>query len=113
MDGDRLAEAADAADLDVDDAAGLHIDGGEGVAPVANRFVQTNVRFEAFLQHGAKVEVVVPERLLDHEQIELVPAGDVGEVLHPLGGGGIAAYGDVGTAVAHGLEDLIGPAGRA
>ena len=29
------------------------------------------------LQHGVEVEVVVPERLLDHHQVELVPADDV------------------------------------
>ena len=91
MDGDRFAKAADAANLDVDDAAGLHIDRGEGVAPVADGFVEADVRSEAFLQHGVKVEVVVPERLLDHEQVELVPAGDVVEVLHPVGGVGVAA----------------------
>src|SRR5258708_15090012 len=46
MDGDGFAEASDAADLDVDDAAGLHIDRGEGVAPVADGFVETDVGFE-------------------------------------------------------------------
>src|SRR5207253_1421785 len=109
----RLAEAADAADLDVDDAAGFHIDGGEGVAAVADGFVETDVGFEAFLEHGVEVEVVVPERLLDHEQVEFVPACDVVEVLHAIGGVGVAAQGDVGPAVADGLEDFGVPAGLA
>ena len=91
VDGDGLGEAADAADLDVDDAAGLHVDGGECVAAVANGFVETDAGVEALLQHGVEVEVVVPERLLDHEQVELVPAGDVVEVRHAVGGVGVAA----------------------
>ena len=44
VDGDGFAEAADTADLDVDDAAGLHLDGGEGVAAVADGFVETDGR---------------------------------------------------------------------
>ena len=113
VDGDGFAEAADAADLDVDDAAGLHVDCGEGVAAVANGFVETDGGLEALLQHGVEVEVVVPEGLLDHQQVELVPAGDVVEVLHAVGGVGVAAERDVRPAVANGLEDVVVPAGLA
>ena len=43
MHGDCLAEATDTADLDVDDAAGLHGDGGERVAAIADGFVETDM----------------------------------------------------------------------
>ena len=81
MYGDGLAEAAHTTDLDVDDAAGLHVDGSERVAAIADGFVETDSGLEALLQHGMEVEVVVPERLLDHEQIELVPGRRCGRSL--------------------------------
>src|SRR5208282_4972712 len=65
--GDRLGESTYAPQLDVDDPARLHLDGGQSIAPVVNGFVEADGSIEASLQHGVEVEVVVPERLLDHE----------------------------------------------
>jgi len=40
--GDGLGESADAAELDIDDLAGLHFDGGESVAAIVNRLIETD-----------------------------------------------------------------------
>jgi hypothetical protein len=113
MDGDGLGEASYATDFDVDDAAGVHVDGGEGVAAVAYGFVEADRGVEALLQHGVEVEVVVPEGLLDHEQFELVPLGDVVEVDDAVCGVGVTTELDIGPAAAHLFEDFGVPAGLA
>jgi hypothetical protein len=50
--GDGLRESAHAAQLDVDDLARLHLDGGQRVAAVADGLVKADGRVEALLQHG-------------------------------------------------------------
>ena len=113
VDGDGFGEAADAAYLDVDDLAAAEFEGGARVAAVADALVEADAGLDAALQHGVEVEVVVPERLLDHEQIELVPVGDVVDVVEAIGGVGVAAEQDVGPALAHHGEDVGVPAGLA
>ena len=105
MDCDGLAEAADAADFDVDDAAGLHSDSGQSVAAVSDRLIEADVRAEALLQHGMEVKVVVPERLLDHNQVELIPAYDVVQISHPIGRVGVATQDNLGPSFADGFEE--------
>ena len=69
-----FGEAAHAAELDVDDAAGVHRDGLLGVMRRADAFVETDRRFELGLQLGVIDDLVVRQRLLDHHQIEFVQA---------------------------------------
>ena len=59
------------------------------------------------LQHGVVVEVVVPERLLDHHPGPASPADDDFGVLEFVGGVGIAAGGDAGPAVADSVETSV------
>jgi len=106
VNGDGFAEAADSPALDVDDAAGFHVDRGESVAAVADGLVEADGGVEALLQQGVEVEVVVPEGLLDHKQVELLPVGDAVRVTHVVSGVGVATESDVGPAVADGLEDF-------
>src|SRR5271155_3801858 len=113
MHGDSFAEASDTTDLDIDDAAGLHGDGCERVTAIADGFIEAYGGLEALLQQGVEVEVVPPERLLDHEQVETVPVGDVFQVLHPIDGVGVTAEGDIGPALAYGFEDVGIPTGLA
>ncbi len=113
VDRDSLAEATHTAHLDVDDLAGLHVDGCQRVTAVTDRFVEANGCRNAFLQHGMEVKIVVPERLLNHQQFKLVPAGDVVEVLHPVGGVRIAAQQNLRPARPHRFEDACVPAGLA
>src|SRR5215469_764613 len=110
VDGDRLTEAADPADLDVDDLARAHIDSRKRVAAIADGFVKADRCLDALLQHGVEVEVVVPEGLLNHQQAELVPRRDVIKVLEPVGGVCIAAEHDVVPALSDSLKDMVVPA---
>src|SRR5271169_4204836 len=74
--GDGLGESTDASQLEVDDLARLHLDGGQRITAVANGFVEADGCLQALLEHGMVVEIVVPQRLLDHEQIESVKGDD-------------------------------------
>src|SRR5271169_2678079 len=110
VDADGLAEAADPANFDVDDLAGLHVDCGERVTAVADGFVEADGSFHAPLQHRVEVEVVCPQRLLDHHQVELVPGDDGIHILHAIGGVGVATEQDFRPAVADGGEEFYVPA---
>ena len=70
MHGDRLGEASDPPDLDVDDAARAQFEGGFGVARAADGFIQADRRLQVLLQSRVEVEIVAPQRLLDHQQLE-------------------------------------------
>ncbi len=74
---DGFGKSAHAAELDVDDLARLHLDRRQRIATVANGFIEADRRIRALLQHGVVVEVVVPEWLLDHEQIKLIEGREV------------------------------------
>src|SRR5580658_2947364 len=67
-----FAESAYASDFDVDDAAcpGLERNGRGTCAD--DRFIEANRGAQFFLQAGVVVDVVVPQRLLDHQQVELI-----------------------------------------
>jgi len=52
-------------------------DGGERVSSISNRLVKTDRRIEPLLQHGVVIEVVVPEGLLDHQQVERIKGHQV------------------------------------
>src|ERR1700722_428379 len=106
MDGDRFAEAADPPQLDVYDAAGLHFDRRQRIASIANRFIQTNGSIQTLLQHGVEVKVIRPQRLLDHQQVELIETDQVVSVPEAVCGVGIAAQTNFRPAVANCFEHL-------
>ena len=70
-------------------------------------------RVHALLQHRVIVEIVVPEGLLDHEQIESFERHQVVRVFEAVGGVGVAAEHDSRPARANVIEDLDVPAGLA
>ena len=69
---DRFAESADAARLDVDDAAGAGGDRLAGNPHRLDRLVQADRRLQPPLQRRMIGHIVVVERLLDHHQAERV-----------------------------------------
>ena len=87
---DRLAVAADAARLDVDDPAGAERDAPPRAARSewidSSRQIGVGIRA---LQRGVIADVVVVERLLDHHQLESVERGQVVGVAERVGGVGI------------------------
>ena len=60
---------ADAAELDVDDAAGTQLDRGGSVMSVVNGFVEANGGANLRLQFSMIENIVPGERLFDHHEI--------------------------------------------
>ena len=60
VDGDSLAESANAADFDVDDAAGAVLNRSLRIASAANGFIETDCGLKLLLEVGVKVEIVIP-----------------------------------------------------
>ena len=65
-----LEQAAQAADLDVDDPAGPQVERLAGVVGRVNALVEADRRLELGLEPGVVDDVVVGQRLLDQEQVE-------------------------------------------
>src|ERR1700733_2401637 len=78
--------SADAAQLHIDDFAGADFDGGAGVLDVMDAFVEADRSFELALQRGVGIDVVVPQRLLDHDQVEGVEPLQVRSVFQAISG---------------------------
>src|SRR5580698_8045894 len=57
------------------------------------------------------VDVVVPEWLFDHQQIELVELAQMLDLVESVGGVGIATQSDVSPARANSLQNIEVPAG--
>ena len=76
---DRLGdgETADTPRLDVDDLPRAELDHVGRTIDVGDRFVETNARLEAPLQLGVPNDVIAPQRLLDHDEVERVELGEV------------------------------------
>ena len=70
MDLAGLQEAAHAASFDVDHSARAEADRGPRVVRGADRLVEADRGVDPALQRGVVEEVVVAERLFDHQQLE-------------------------------------------
>src|ERR1700757_1166293 len=98
VDRQRFAETAHAADFDVDDSAGSRFHSGSSYTGAFDRFVQAYCGAQFLLQARVIVDVVIPQRLLDHEEIELIELSQVLHLVERVGGVRIAAQRDVGPA---------------
>src|SRR6266404_6999580 len=88
MDLLRRRVPADASQLDVDDLAGTQRDRRPRVLQRVNAFVQANRRFEPLLQFHVTVQILPPQRLLDHHQvisIELLQQRPVRRAIRGIG----------------------------
>ena len=65
--------------------------GNRGSAGADDRLVETNGGAQFFLQAGVVKNVVVPERLFDHQQVELIEGAQVLDLIERVGGVGVAA----------------------
>src|SRR5215469_18359235 len=106
-----FAEAAQASNLDVDDAAGAAFDRGGGIARAFDRLVKTDGGVQFALQAGVVEDVIVPQRLLDHQQVKLIELAQVLDFVEGIGGVSVAAEQDVGPPRADFFEDVYVPAG--
>jgi len=81
----RAGVTADAAELYVDDAAGAEFNGSLCVAQMVNRLIETNLRLDLLLKFCVQIDVVPPEGLLDHQQIEVVEFAQQFGVIESIG----------------------------
>src|SRR5690349_7696440 len=72
MNCNGLSEAAHPSHLDVDDPACAKFNSGFGVSRIMNGLIQTDRCLQFTLQFCVAQDVVMPQRLLDHEQVELL-----------------------------------------
>ena len=89
--------AADPAGLDVDDLGGAQLDGVGGDGQRDDRLVEAHRRADRPGQLGVAEQVVLGERLLDEQEVELVEPGQVLDVLAGVRGVGIDLQRHVGT----------------
>src|SRR5215469_16462485 len=106
MDTFCLREASDSADFDVDDAASTEFQGSFRIAGIANGFVQADPGPELFLQAGMKIDVVVPQWLFDHHQVELIELPQVLQLPDAVGRIGVTAERDLRPARADSFEHV-------
>ena len=81
-----FAVPADAAELDINDAAGFQFDGGQCVPGIVDAFVEADGRLNLGLQFRMRVNVVPMERLLDHEQLKFIELSEMGGVFEAVSG---------------------------
>src|ERR1700687_1848420 len=110
MDFQRFGESANAANLDIDNSAGAGFDGERSAARTDDRLVQANRSAQLFLQARVVVDVVVPERLLDHQQIEWIELSQVLDLIEGISGIRVATQSDVSPARADAFEHVQVPA---
>src|SRR5215471_3119826 len=109
VDRNCFIEAAYAPDLDVDDAAGAQLGRGLSVAAPVNRFIQADRRLQLLLQLRVEVEVVMPQRLFDHQQVEAVELSQVIDLVQCVRGISVATQENIRPALADSLEDVHVP----
>src|SRR5262249_54053068 len=103
--------ATDAAEFDVDNPACAKLNGGARVLDVVNALVQANRSFELALQRSMRVNIVVTQRLLDHDQIKGIQLLQQVHVFQGVGGISVnhqANLREAFTKGAHRLHILAG-----
>src|SRR5579863_2350942 len=73
----RFGEAADPADFDIDNAAGSGFQSNRRRASADDGLVEAKRSAQFSLQAGMIENVIVPERLLNHQQVELIEGPQV------------------------------------
>ena len=106
VDAARLEIAAHPAGLDVDDAAGAERDCVLGRSSRGDRLVEADRRAEEARQLGMSADVVLGQRLLDQEQVELVELRQLRSVGQGVGGVGVDLQEDLREALANRADRL-------
>mgnify|MGYP007107674785 CR=1 FL=1 len=106
VDGPRLGPAAHARRLDVEDVARSQGHGRAGVVQRGDALVQAEGRGDLRAQPAVIVDVLIAERLLQHEQVERVERLQRGGVGQSVGRVGVEHQRDVRELGAHGPRQL-------
>jgi len=106
----RLAEPAHAPHFDIDDAAGSRFHCCGRNPRIDDRLIQADCRPQFLLQPCMIIDIVIPQWLLDHQQVELV---EIAQVLHSIKGVRrvrIAAQSNIRPARANAFQHVHVPA---
>src|SRR5438094_2640020 len=85
----RHGEAPDTAELDVNDFAGAKFHCRTGLLFGVDAFIKANRRFQSPLKFDVAVEIIPPERLLQHHQVKTIELLQEREVVERVRGIGI------------------------
>src|SRR5882724_764334 len=104
VDGNGFAHTPHPSGLDVEYAAGIEGEGELGIAGMPDGFVEAEFGLQLFLELCVVVDIVVPEWLLNHEELELIELAQVVEFANAVGRVGVAAEQDFRPAFADLIE---------
>src|SRR5262244_868647 len=110
MNRECLGVTSDATDLDVDDLTASQFDRLPGARRRRDAFIQTNWRRKARLQLRMIDQVIMIERLFDHQQLKIVQPSQVFFVSQRVGRVGIDGKQDVWITLARFPDHLNIPA---
>src|SRR5216684_509694 len=97
--------AADAAQLDVNDARGSELQSSLRIAEVADGLVKANRSLQMSLELGVIGDVVPPERLLHHQQAKFIEALEMVHIRKRVGRIGIDGQKNTGMRAADGAHN--------
>src|SRR5258708_3084817 len=106
-----LAMAANTSKFDVNDPARAKFDGMLCIRKRAHRFIQTDGRFDLFLQLGMIEHIIVRQGLLDHHQFEFVERFEKPYIRQRVSRISIAHQKNFRKAFPHASDNLKVPAG--
>jgi len=93
-----FAKSSHAPYFDIDDSACASFDCLGCIALMVNGFIETDCGAHLFLQASMVVDVIVPQRLLNHEKVELIEFAKVLHLVQRIGRVGIATQHDAGPS---------------
>ena len=104
-----LAKPSHAADFDIDDPTSSGFDGSGTIAGVTNGFIEADRSAQFTLKPRVVIDVIVPERLFDHEQVELIEFAKMINIIERVGRIRITTEQDIGPPRANTFENLEVP----
>jgi hypothetical protein len=111
MDGNGVGEPADPADLQIDPAPGVDLDGLARLVERHDAFVEAQGRLQLALQTGVIDQVIVGKRLLDHDETAVVQFAKQRQVVECETAVAVDMHGGFGEALAQRADRLRPHAG--
>ena len=105
-------QAADSADLDVDRPAGTQVESLPRVVGRVDALVQADRRLQGSLEGRVVDDIVVGQRLLDQEEVEVVERLERGDIIERVRRIGVDLERDRGVSLADLPDDIHVPARR-
>src|SRR5438132_11770862 len=101
-----LAKSSHAADFDIDDPTSSGFDGSGTIAGVTNGFIEADRSAQFTLKPRVVIDVIVPERVFEHEQVELMEFAKMINIIERVDRLRITSKPDSGTRRSNTFEKL-------